>query len=72
MTLSLTLHGIGKNPMGHFCLLFNCTQEERSEAKKSAELAAELKGQLLIFGEVSSEPEPATRKEPRKPRQAKA
>ena len=46
-------------------------KEERSEAKKSAELAAELKGQLLIFGEVSSEPEPAAPKAPRKPKQTK-
>ncbi len=46
-------------------------KEERSEAKKSAELAAELKGQLLIFGEVSSDPEPATPKAPRKTKQAK-
>ena len=46
-------------------------KEERNEAKKSAELAAELKGQLLIFGEVSSDPEPATPKAPRKPKQTK-
>ena len=25
MTLSLALQGINKNPMGHFCRLFNCT-----------------------------------------------